>query len=179
MTVTQETSKAEQVVLSFASLAIVTKVTKEQAKVILTDFFAAFIEISRKTQRECRVSLKGLGALHLFKNREIALSTTEDAYNDNGLTSEELMRARNKERQDLSFIDSASAILSKGGGHAYSVKASTLDAMSMITPPSSNPSVASSVFSQMSKTSTRLATVVTNPQDLRLPKKDILWQRYK
>ena len=51
--------------------------------------------------------------------------------------------------------------------------------MSMITPPTSNPSVASSVFSQMSKTSTRLATVVTNPQDLRLPKKDILWKRYK
>jgi hypothetical protein len=166
-------------VLSFASLSIVTNVSKEQTKSIMTDFFAAFIEISRRTMRECRIVLKGLGVLHLFKNREIAITGFDDAYSDNALTAEELLRARNKERQDLSYIDSASAVLSRGGGHAYSVKASTIDAMSMMTPPTSNPSVASSVFSQMSKTSTRLATVVTNPQDIRLPKKDILWKRYK
>jgi hypothetical protein len=38
----------------------------------LTDIFAALIEISRKTQKEARIKLKGFGVLHLFKNREIA-----------------------------------------------------------------------------------------------------------
>ena len=42
-------SKADLSVLSFSSLAIVTGVSKEQSGKILTDFFAAFIEISRKT----------------------------------------------------------------------------------------------------------------------------------
>jgi len=42
------------------------------------------------------------------------------------LTAEEILRARNKEREDLSFIDNASAVLSRGGGMSYSIKSSAL-----------------------------------------------------
>lgn len=91
------------------------------------------------------------------------------------------MRARNKEREDLSFIDNASAVLSRGGGMTYSVKASTIDALSMITPPTTNPSVTSSVYvSKMSNKSTRIGSVTSSvKRELKPLKKDVLWQRYK
>ena len=91
------------------------------------------------------------------------------------------MRARNKEREDLSFIDNASAVLSRGGGMAYSVKASTIDALSMVTPPTTNPSVTSSVYgSKMSSKSTRIGSVTSSiKKELKPLKKDVLWLRYK
>jgi len=91
------------------------------------------------------------------------------------------LRARNKEREDLSFIDNASAVLSRGGGMAYSVKTSTIDALSLITPPTTNPSVTSSVFgSKISSKSTRIGSVTSSiKKELKPLKKDVLWQRYK
>lgn len=173
----QETNKSELVVLQFPSLAIVTSVSKEWTRLILTDFFAALIEVSRKTQREARVEFKGVGNLHLFKNREIALSGLEELPGQ--LTNEEIMRARNKERQNISFIDSASAVLSRGGGMGYSVRASAIDALSLLTPPTTNPSVASSVFgTQVSGRSTQPGSF-TSKRELKPLKKDSLWKRYK
>jgi len=123
--------------------------------------------------------MKGFGILHIFKNREIALSGFEEVQGQ--LTKEEIMRARNKERQDISFIDSASAILSRGGGMGFSVKASAIDALSLLTPPTTNPSVASSVFgthvSNKSK-STQVGSIGSK-HELKPLKKDALWRRYK
>jgi hypothetical protein len=126
--------------------------------------------------------MKGVGVLHLFKNRELALSAHEDS-NFGMLTAEELLRARNKERNDLSFIDSASAVLSRGGGHAFSIKAGTLDMISLITPPTKNPSVASSAFaSNPSRQPTRNPSIsgsekfIGGNEELR---KDSLWKKYK
>lgn len=125
--------------------------------------------------------MKGLGVLHLFKNRELALTSDQEPQVFGELTAEEILRARNKEREDLSFIDNASAVLSRGGGMAYSVKSSTIDALSMVTPPTTNPSVASSVFgSKISAKSTRIGSVTSSVRkELKPLKKDVLWQRYK
>lgn len=104
-----------------------TSVSKEQAKRVLTDFFAGLIEVSRKTQKEARIEIKNFGVLHIFKNREIALSQIDESLPVfEQLTAEKILKARNKEREDLSFIDNASAILSKGGGMTYSIKSSAL-----------------------------------------------------
>ena len=65
--------------LSFASISIVTSVSKDQVKRVLTDFFSALIEISRKTQKEARIELKNFGIFHLFKNRELALSPASES----------------------------------------------------------------------------------------------------
>lgn len=125
--------------------------------------------------------MKGLGVLHLFKNRELALTSDQEPQVFGELTAEEILRARNKEREDLSFIDNASAVLSRGGGMAYSLKSSTIDALSMVTPPTTNPSVSSSVFgSKISGKSTRIGSVTSSVRkELKPLKKDILWQRYK
>ena len=48
-------------------------------------------------------------------------------------------------RDDISIIDGASAVLSSGGGKAYSVRSSKVSKMSMLTPVT-NLSVATSVF---------------------------------
>ena len=91
------------------------------------------------------------------------------------MTAEEILRARNKERDDLSFIDNASAVLSRGCGMSYSIKSSTLETLSMMTPPASNPSVFGSKYSDRS-------TKITNHsarESLKPLKKDLFWQRYK
>lgn len=60
-------------------------------------------------------------------------------------TSNDVFAARQAEREDLSFIDGASAVLSMGGGKAFSVRSSKLTKLSVLTPPT-NLSVASSAF---------------------------------
>ena len=95
------------------------------------------------------------------------------------MTAEEILRARNKERDDLSFIDNASAVLSRGGGMTYSIKSSTLETLSMMTPPASNPSASSSIFgSKYSDRSTKF-TNHSARESLKPLKKDLVWQRYK
>lgn len=77
----QSTPKSEQVVLSFASLSLVTNATKEQVKRILTDMFTALIDVSRKTGKEARLNLRGFGTLYLFKNRELAFNPVDESIN--------------------------------------------------------------------------------------------------
>lgn len=78
--------------------------------------------------------------MHLYKNREIAFYHLLETQ-----VPQNIFAARQAEREDLSYIDQASAVLSIGGGKAYSVKSSVLSKTSIMTPPT-NLSVASSAF---------------------------------
>ena len=95
-------------VLSFASLSMVTSQTKEVVRKILTDLFACLIETSRKTNKEARLKMKGFGTLYLFKNRELAFQEIDmsvDLGNLEKSNNMNLFLERQKEREDLSFID--------------------------------------------------------------------------
>ena len=130
-----------------------TSSTKEQVKRLLTDIFAALIEISRKTNREARIKMKGFGTIHLFKNRELAFNPVDDSIDLGKIAGNSgLFLERQKEREDLSYIDNASAILSRGGGQAFSMRSSAMNSLSSVMTAPTNPSVRSSVI-QSSKNS--------------------------
>lgn len=153
-----------------------TSVKKDEAKKILTDLFAAFVEISRRTAKEARLSFKGFGYLHLFKNRELAFKSKEAGLAVSDLKQlDDIFRARNQEREDLSFIDSASAVLSRGGGHNFHVKSSAIKKLSTVTPPS-NLSVASSIVCPEKRRHTAYdsASVARTHESI-----DKVWNRYK
>jgi hypothetical protein len=57
---------------------MVTDVSKELTKMILTDFFRTMIELRQKLQKEVRVVFRGVGILHVFKNRDLAWSVIGD-----------------------------------------------------------------------------------------------------
>ena len=110
--------------LSFASIsAVVSGVDTDLVRRILTDFFQYIIELSRRTQKEAKIKISNLGYLYLYRNRELAFnSSLKDScieYND---------------REDISLIDGASAVLSAGGGKAYSVRSSKVSKFSLQTP---------------------------------------------
>jgi hypothetical protein len=118
--------------MSYAALGIVTQVTEENCRKIITDFFSAFVELSRRTQKEARIEMKGLGYLHLFANRDIMFQQVDQF---SCLTEDELNKHRDTFRDDLSYIaDNASAVLSIGGGSTFSVKSSALSKLSIRTP---------------------------------------------
>jgi hypothetical protein len=75
----QSTSKSEQAQISFASLSLVTNSTKEQVRRLLTDLFAALVDVSRKTNKEARIKMKGFGTIYLFKNRELAFNPIDES----------------------------------------------------------------------------------------------------
>jgi hypothetical protein len=75
----QSTSKGEQAQISFASLSLVTNSTKEQVRRLLTDLFAALVDVSRKTNKEARIKMKGFGTIYLFKNRELAFNPIDES----------------------------------------------------------------------------------------------------
>ena len=66
-----------------------------------------------------------MGYLTLYKNRELVFSQINE---DSSLilTNEALRDERNRERDEISMIDAASAVLSMGGGKAFSVNSRTL-----------------------------------------------------
>jgi len=143
----QSTSKGEQAQLSFASLSLVTNSTKEQVRRLLTDLFAALVDVSRKTNKEARIKMNGFGTIYLFKNRELAFNPIDESIDLASLPkSSSLFLDRQKEREDLSFIDQASAILSRGGGQAFSVRSSAMQSISSVMTAPTNPSVRSSVI---------------------------------
>lgn len=117
--------------MNSTSISFVCGLNKNVVHKILTDFFSAFIELSRRTQQEVILDFK-LGNLHLYKNGEIVFeskSETENAF-------ETLNHRRNELREDISVIDNASAILSSGGGRVMSIKSSYLENLSVRTPQS-------------------------------------------
>jgi hypothetical protein len=77
--------------------------------------------LSRRTVKEAHISFKGSGQLNLFKNRELAFL---QAVNNHSVTAESLKQQRDEMRADISHIDAASAVLSAGGGKAFSVRSS-------------------------------------------------------
>lgn len=75
-------------------------------KRLLTDIFAALIEISRKTSREARIKMKGFGTMYLFKNRELAFNPVDESIDLAKIQgNSSLFLDRQKEREDLSYID--------------------------------------------------------------------------
>lgn len=71
-----------------------------------------------------------IGALHLYKNGEMLFESRSDIEQLFGTPSK-----RNQEpREDISVIDTASAILSAGGGRVMSIKSSYLESLSVRTP---------------------------------------------
>ena len=119
----------------------------------MTDIFTALVDVSRKTGKEARLTMKGFGTIYLFKNREIAFNPVDESVDlatlDKNNTT--LFVERQKEREDLSFIDQASAILSRGGGMAYSVRSSAMKSLSSAMTAPTNPSVNSSVIQSSRK----------------------------
>ena len=93
--------------------------------------------------------MKDIGTIFVFKNRELAFNAIDESISNleplAGRKGTDLFIARQREREDLSFIDNASAVLSAGGGKAYSMRSSAVRTMSVVTP-CTNPSVGSSVF---------------------------------
>ena len=45
----------------------------------MTDFFTALVDVSRKTGKEARLNIKGLGTIYLFKNRELAFNAVDES----------------------------------------------------------------------------------------------------
>ena len=84
-----------------------TNSTKEQVKRILTDFFTALVDVSRKTGKEARLLIKGFGTVYLFKNRELAFNAADDSIDLGSLDKQNttLFVERQREREDLSYID--------------------------------------------------------------------------
>ena len=82
---------------------------KDVARRVLTEFFGTLIELSRRTQKEARVKFRGLGTLHLFKNRELAFLFEDESIDLATIAgtkvSNDLFLERQKEREDLSYID--------------------------------------------------------------------------
>ena len=70
-----------------------------------------------------------VGNLHLYKNGEIFFESKSET--DNALNSP---HKRADPSEDISVIDSASAILSTTGGHVMSIKSSYLENLSVRTP---------------------------------------------
>lgn len=97
--------------------------------------------------------MKGFGTIHLFKNRELAFNPVDDSIDLGKIAGNSgLFLERQKEREDLSYIDNASAILSRGGGQAFSMRSSAMNSLSSVMTAPTNPSVRSSVI-QSSKNS--------------------------
>jgi len=120
--------------MSYGALGLVTQVTDDNCRKIISDFFSALIELSRRTTKEARIELKGFGFLHLFGNRDLLFQHVDQFA---CLTEDELTKHRDTVRDDLSYIaDNASAVLSIGGGSSFSVKSSALSKFTIKTPKS-------------------------------------------
>lgn len=132
--------------------------------------------------------MKGFGTLHLFKNRELAFNAQDDSIDLSKIETRNnsVFLDRQKEREDLSYVDQASAVLSRGGGKAFSIRSSTLRSLSSVMTAPTNPSVRSSVIGStytshitdgMARSSYSVSS--TGSKKLGPIKKDAIWARYK
>jgi hypothetical protein len=76
----------------------------------------------------------------------------------------------------MSFIDSASAVLSRGGGNTFSVKSSALRSLSHVTSVKSK--VSKNSQSIRYSTTSSVATGRSSSKVLNPLKKDLVWKRY-
>lgn len=97
------------VCLSLSAVSACTQVPVETCRRILIDLFQAVAETSRRSAKEVKLTFKKCGNLYLFKNRELCFQMVGD-----DSTSSQLRLERSKLRDDISVIDSASAVLSRG-----------------------------------------------------------------
>ena len=74
-----------------------------------------------------------MGNLHLYRNGELLFESKSEFVD--GL-SPAFKRTFEPAREDISVIDSASAILSAGGGRVMSIRSSYLENLSVRTPKS-------------------------------------------
>ena len=115
--------------------------------------------MSRRTIKEARIRVGGCGYIVLHKNRELGFQP-----NLSDETNEEIAAHRSIIRDDISIIDGASAVLSLGGGKAFSVRSSKISKASLLTPVT-NLSVTTSVFE--SRKSEIASTNHSSPKSVR------------
>eukprot|EP00347_Sterkiella_histriomuscorum_P003736 403363144 len=112
------------------AIALVCNTSAQQVQKILTNFFATLIEISRSTKQKVLLDFK-IGYLHLKKNGELLFESKNEI---------ELQKEKNKDhetvREDLSIIDTASAMLSQisRAGGPISIKSTYMENLSIKTP---------------------------------------------
>lgn len=142
------------------------------------------VDVSRKTGKEAHINMKGFGKIYLFKNRELAFNAIDDSIDLSKIdaVSTNLFLERQKAREDLSFVDQASAVLSRGGGMAYSVKSSALSNLSSVMTAPTNPSVRSSIIQSSKKSGyarSSYSTQTGGSRRLAPIRQDAVWAKYK
>lgn len=124
--------------INFASIAMVCNIKSEQAKSNLTDMFACLIELSRGKHSPVKLAMKGLGALHVLKNKEIFFSGDVAPVQNTENDYDFLYEAKSGAQEVSTVLDGASAILSqKGGGGLLSVRSGYLSTLSSVKTPRS------------------------------------------
>jgi hypothetical protein len=93
---------------------MVCNIKSDKAKSNLTDIFSCLIELCRGKQAHIKLGLKGLGALNVYKSKEIAFSgeLNQVQNTDNDYDTQSFFDARNQAEDLNTVIDGASAILS-------------------------------------------------------------------
>ena len=115
--------------LSVSTLAMACDLSRDFANRVMTDMFRLLIEVCRTTKQEAKLDFK-FGVLRLHKNGELTLED-KDANDDDTKTEHGYGQSI---RDDISLIDTASAILSNNRGRAISVRSDCLENLSVRTP---------------------------------------------
>ena len=161
-----EAKREETTIMSYASISAVAGLSQNQTQRIITDIFQSLIELSRRTQQEAKIKLGKCGSLVLTRSRELAFYPAEKA------DESEIWSHRSYIREDISMLDQASAVLSMGGGKAFSVRSSRVSKPSMMTPVT-HLSQATSLFTE-SKQSTRHSSPKSVAKSIRSQRKNTL-----
>jgi len=124
--------------LNFASLATVCDSSADSVKQILVDLFSCLVEVNRKSKKEVKVNFgKQLGCLCLNLSGHLNFETTQNDYGGDTLSFFKPSKSVRDNGSDASTVlDGASAILSGGGGMAFSVKSGFLSNITVDTPKS-------------------------------------------
>jgi len=111
--------------------------TADMVKNVLTDFFSCLVEINRKTKKEVRINFgRQLGSLCLNLSGHISFEAPVKAEDDSLSFFRAVKTTRDNGSDAGSVLDNASAILSRGGGYAFSVKSGFLSNITVETPKS-------------------------------------------
>ncbi|CDW72251.1 UNKNOWN [Stylonychia lemnae] len=113
------------------AIALVCNLSTALVQRVLTDFFSALIELSRTTRHEVILDFK-VGNLHLKRNGELLFESKAE--------TDANIKNRNRDnetiRDDVSIIDTASAMLSQigRGGGPISIRSDFMENLSVRTP---------------------------------------------
>lgn len=109
-------SKGQLASVQFEVIAAKADVSVDLAKRIISDIFQELAGVSRRSHKEARLCFKDCGYLLVFKNREVVFQQALQ------MTTAGLAAERSQMRDEVSYIDYASAVLSSRGGKAFSVR---------------------------------------------------------